>query len=267
MINLRSFHIILLLILWFSVNSFANDNLAQNPCYSLFETPKTISISKNIFKFVRQIIGSNFKDIKQSNLSLQVIKQIYSYHPITAEHSIRVANMALSLAQALGLSVEEQNKIFVAGLLHDLGKIYIPVSVLNYPGTLTDEMKTQMHQHPKLGFENLREVLNDYQDILDGILFHHENLNGLGYPFGLNDSQLSLYPRILHIVDVFDALLNPRSYKTSLNLENVLNIMDLMVANYEIDSEIYMIFKISIWNFSQSRTTNHQTNPSPSTKQ
>ena len=128
-------------------------------------------------------------------------------------------------------------------------------------------MKTQMHQHTKLGFENLKEVLKDYPDILEGILFHHENLNGLGYPLGLNDSQLNLYPRLLHIVDVFDALLNPRSYKTSFNLEDVLFIMDIMVANNEIDFDIYTIFKISIWDFTQSRTTNHQTNPSPSTRQ
>jgi putative two-component system response regulator len=145
-----------------------------------------------------------------------IIGAVDAKDPTTAGHSRRVADLSKELGEALGLSEKELDDIHLGGLLHDVGKIGIPDYILNKPGKLDSHEMAIMQNHPGIGEELMSRIkLPDI--IMKAIVEHHERLDGLGYPKGLKDSQLSLAGRILKIADVYDALSSKRQYKDQMS--------------------------------------------------
>lgn len=139
-------------------------------------------------------------------------------------HSGRVASLALLLAKEIGLDTYMLRTIATASLLHDLGKARIDENVLKKKGHLTNEEFAQIKLHPELGVE-LQPVKESPWNIEPIILYHHEKMNGTGYPMGLRGEEIPLGGRIVSIADVFDALTSDRAYRKANDPKEALEIM------------------------------------------
>jgi len=141
--------------------------------------------------------------------------------PYTAGHQRKVAELARLVGERLGLSAEELQGLYIGALLHDIGKIAVPESVLTKPGRLTQEEWSLIQVHPREGHEILRETSLPWP-VAEMALHHHERLDGSGYPEGLSGDQLSLEVRILGVCDVVEAMSSHRPYRPARSREEVL---------------------------------------------
>lgn len=130
----------------------------------------------------------------------------------TSGHSERVAELARQIGQTMGLAPKELETIYRGGLLHDIGKIGIPLAILDKPGKLTDEEYAEIKTHPQIGGKIL-EPIDVYEDILPIVVQHHERYDGKGYPEGLKGDEIDPRARILSVADVWDALVSDRPYR------------------------------------------------------
>ena len=133
----------------------------------------------------------------------------------TSGHSDRVAEMSKRIAKAMGFSELECEQVFMAGMLHDIGKIGVPDHVLGKPDKLSAEEFEMMKKHPTIGFKIL-EHLKSLEYVLEGVLYHHERLDGQGYPFKLQGEQIPLLGRIIAVADGYDAMTSDRVYRKGL---------------------------------------------------
>ncbi len=140
----------------------------------------------------------------------------------TAGHSERVAEIAVKVARIMGFSGDYLNRIHRAGLLHDIGKIGIPIKVLDKPGKLSDEEYEQIKTHPEIGGKIL-EPIEVYRDIIPMVVQHHERYDGKGYPQGLSGKEIDPAARILCVADVYDALISQRPYRDGWVKEKAIN--------------------------------------------
>lgn len=139
----------------------------------------------------------------------------------TCGHSERVALISRALAQRAGLSDHQVQRIYMAGLLHDVGKIGVPEAVLQKAGKLTDEEFELIKKHPEIGARILRDV-KQVQDIIPGVMHHHERYDGRGYPSKLAGEDIPLMGRIICLADCFDAMTSSRTYRKALPIETAL---------------------------------------------
>jgi len=144
--------------------------------------------------------------------------------PYTKGHSGRVASYSVILARELGLPDEEVDKIRVAAILHDVGKIGIEDRVLKKPGVLTNEEFEIMKRHTVMGYEIVRQV-KQLTEMLPGIRWHHEALNGRGYPDGVRGDELPLMVRIIAVADTFDAITTDRPYQVGSEFPKAVEIL------------------------------------------
>jgi response regulator RpfG family c-di-GMP phosphodiesterase/HAMP domain-containing protein len=144
--------------------------------------------------------------------------------PWTAGHSERVTEKALQIGRAMGLTSEELDDLHRGGLLHDIGKIGIPVSILDKPGKLNDEEFQLIRAHSGMGARIL-EPIAAYAHAIPIVLQHHEHFNGKGYPDALAGEKISLGARILAVADVYDALFSDRPYRSGMDRERVIEII------------------------------------------
>jgi HD superfamily phosphohydrolase YqeK/GAF domain-containing protein len=140
--------------------------------------------------------------------------------PYTCGHSDRVARIGVRLAKELGCESKMLHTIYMAGLLHDIGKIGIDDAVLRKPGKLTEAEFDHIKQHPELGYRILAD-LYQLADVLPAVLHHHEQWDGKGYPFKLAGEQIPLIARILAVADAFDAMSSDRPYRRGMPIERV----------------------------------------------
>ena len=142
----------------------------------------------------------------------------------TAGHSERVTDMALEIGAVLGLTPEKLDNLHRAALLHDIGKIGVPVAILDKPGKLDDEEYRIIKKHPQIGAKIL-EPIAAYKEIIPIVLQHHERHDGKGYPAGLSGDAIDIGARILAVADVFDALTSERPYREGWALERVIDLI------------------------------------------
>lgn len=133
----------------------------------------------------------------------------------TSGHSKRVAEYSRMIAERMGKNKEEQEEIYSAGLLHDVGKIRVPVGIINKPGRLTDEEFNIIKLHPVSGYHILRGISGD-TNIAIAAKYHHERYDGKGYPNGLEGENIPEVARILGVADSYDAMTSNRSYRNAL---------------------------------------------------
>jgi putative nucleotidyltransferase with HDIG domain len=131
----------------------------------------------------------------------------------TAQHTRRVALLAVQVGEALGLSASRLRALAIGGLVHDIGKLSVPDAILKKPGALDDEEYAVIKKHPDWGSRLLDELGGFPKEVRKLVRNHHERLDGTGYPRGLRTEQLLLDTRILTVCDVFDALISPRVYR------------------------------------------------------
>lgn len=133
----------------------------------------------------------------------------------THGHSERVTLYAMEIGHQLGLSAEAMESIRIAGMLHDLGKIGVPDAILNKSGSLTQEERSTIQQHPSVG-GNILQRAPQLDLVIPGVLFHHERWDGSGYPDGLEGESIPLIARVLAVADAFDAMTSDRPYRKAM---------------------------------------------------
>jgi len=138
----------------------------------------------------------------------------------TNGHSVRVAKYSREIARRLGKSEKEQEEIFMMGLLHDIGKIGIPNAILNKPGKLTDEEFAKIKEHSVMGYEILRHV-TELPALAAGARWHHERIDGRGYPDKLSGEAIPEEARIIALADSYDAMTSTRSYRSLMPQDKV----------------------------------------------
>jgi putative nucleotidyltransferase with HDIG domain len=195
------------------------------------ETDKILeSLEEDIEEKNRQLLvlieNLNLEHAKTKEAFLGIIaslaKALEARDPYTEGHSQRVTNYALIMADKLGWQDELKEKLNSAALLHDLGKIGIPDSILHKKGLLTDEEYDFIKKHEVISIKIL-EPLKEIKDILPWIMHHHEKWDGSGYPHGLGGNSIPLGAQIIALADTFDAITTGRDYKKALSVEDALN--------------------------------------------
>jgi putative nucleotidyltransferase with HDIG domain len=169
------------------------------------------SLSRNIYQLKKVMTGF----IQAIALTVE------SRDPYTAGHQHRVADLACAIATEMNLTPDQVECIQMAGIIHDLGKIYIPAEILNKPGRLNDLEFTFIKNHPEVAFEIIEKIEFPWP-IGEIILQHHERMDGSGYPSGLKGPDIKLESRILMVADVVEAMTSHRPYRTAFSLEKAL---------------------------------------------
>jgi len=146
-----------------------------------------------------------------------------------------VARYSTIIGTGLGLSAEDLDRLRIAALLHDVGKIGVDDRVLKKPGQLTDEEFGLMKQHTVKGANIMRPVAQ-LKDVLPGIELHHERMDGKGYPYGLPGDQIPLMARIIAVADTLDAITTNRPYQSAMDLDFALQrIRSLAISRFDPD--------------------------------
>jgi len=162
--------------------------------------------------------------------------------PRTGAHCQRMAYLAVMLGDAMGLERESLLALCQGGYLHDIGKVAIPDAILRKPGALTKSEWMTMRTHPTCGVEICRHV-KSLAKVLPIIRSHHERLDGSGYPDGLKGQEIPLLARVMQVVDIYDALTNPRAYREECLPEAALEILAEETARGWRDPEIVAVFR------------------------
>jgi HD-GYP domain-containing protein (c-di-GMP phosphodiesterase class II) len=158
----------------------------------------------------------------------------------TAGHSQRVSDYACDVARTMGFKPAELDNLRIGALLHDIGKIGVPDSVLQKPGRLTPEEHQLIQMHPGIGREIL-EGVHGFAPYLSTVELHHENWDGTGYPHGLGGYDVPLPARIVHIVDAYDAMTSNRPYRPGMTTEQAVRILE-QNSGTQFDPEIVPVF-------------------------
>lgn len=186
------------------------------------ETFLTLLLSYLIISFISMGLRKNVQRVNNDQLDLvtSLANALDSRDHYTMNHSNEVARYSLKIAQNMGLSIEICKNVQMGGLLHDIGKIGIPESILNKPGNLTDDEFSRIQTHPIIGFQMMDHITSFHDNgVLDIILYHHERYDGKGYPKGLKGEQIPLGARIIAVADAYDAMRSNRVYRNQLDID------------------------------------------------
>ncbi|WP_235867585.1 HD-GYP domain-containing protein [Ureibacillus chungkukjangi] len=169
-------------------------------------------------KYVQKVEEDNLE------LTIALANALDSRDHYTLHHSENVAKYSVQIARKLNLPNLSCEIIRKGALLHDIGKIGIPENILTKQDKLTDEEYEIIKNHPILGHNMIKHIVNFHKNgVLDIVLYHHERYDGNGYPMGLKGKQIPLFARIVAIADSFDAMTTKRVYRDELDLEYAIN--------------------------------------------
>ena len=157
--------------------------------------------------------------------------------PFTAEHSLGVSRLSRFLAEKMGVSPADCDKIEIAGLLHDLGKLRVPDEILDKPAKLDQVERFSINAHTFETFQILRNI-SGFEDIARWAAYHHEEPDGSGYPFHLKAEDMPLEARIIRVADIFQAMAQDRPYRKALSQGDVIEFLSQLAKQGRVDAEI-----------------------------
>ena len=189
----------------------------------------------NILKRTVQYSSREFSTQELVDFSKLICRLIDFRSEFTATHSSGVAAVAVELARVTGFSKNERRMVELSGYLHDLGKLAIPLEILEKKGRLTEEERFIMRSHAYHTYQTL-EPFEVLRLVSHWGSLHQERLNGTGYPFGLSADDLPLGARILAVADVFTALTEDRPYRKGMNTADAMAVLQTMSDNGELDA-------------------------------
>ena len=202
-----------------------------------------------------------FHDLQQFVVSVlqTLVTAIEAKDPYTCGHSERVALFARALAQAAGYDRSGCDRIYLAGLLHDIGKIGISDATLRKAGPLTPEEFAEVKRHPDLGWCILQD-LGQLRHVLPAVVHHHERIDGQGYPDGLTGDTIPLDGRVLAVADAFDAMTSDRPYRDGMPIETACQIL-LDGAGTQWDADLVKVFRHILPEILRLKQSYHQEVP------
>lgn len=189
--------------------------MTQNDLQHIQSLTKRASLNLENKVLYESLYGNLIETFKSLVASIQV-RDHY-----TEEHSYRVMNLSLEVAEAMGCDEADRESLRIAAMLHDVGKIAIPDSVLLKPDRLTDEEYNIIKNHPTIG-ESILQSIVIFENERNIILHHHERWDGRGYPDGLAGENIPFLARILCVVDSYDAMTNTRPYRQAMRVEDAI---------------------------------------------
>lgn len=168
----------------------------------------------------------NLSDSRTWEVATSLAGAIDAKDPYTKGHSTSVSRFSEALARAINLPEKEIARITLGALLHDVGKIGIPETVLKKEGPLSDDEWKIMKQHPIIGAEKVLQPNPNLRDLVPIVKYHHERIDGKGYPEGLTNGNIPLAAKIVAIADTYHALISDRPYRKGMNIEKALSILE-----------------------------------------
>ena len=193
----------------------------------------------------RQLVEDISESVARNPGAIISLARLKTADDYTYMHSVAVCAMMVALSRQLGLDEAQTRAAGTAGLLHDLGKVAMPIEVLNKPGKLTEAEFDIMKTHPTEGYKMLMASTGVDEVSLDVVLHHHEKMDGSGYPEGFKGDQISLYAKMGAVCDVYDAITSNRPYKAGWDPAESLRRMAEW-ANGHFDPRIFQAFVKSI---------------------
>lgn len=192
---------------------------------------RVLSAKKELTDILDDIVNQLLSS-KNLTINLSDIRYTDDY---TFAHSVNVAVLSIMTAISLGLNKAELKKIGLGSFLHDLGKVLVPLAILNKPNRLLENERAEIEKHPLYGLDLIKE--RNFLNGLSGSIIHkhHERINGSGYPQGLKGKDIELYPKICAVSDVYDALVSDRPYRPGFMPYRAMEIMDLECEGYDLE--------------------------------
>lgn len=213
----------------------------EDPTFSSYDTQTLEAAAGYVSTFLS---GSGLYE-DQQQLFLGTIRalsaSIDAKDKYTQGHSERVSMLSEMIARAAGLSIAQAERLRIAGLVHDVGKIGVPEAVLTKQGKLTDPEFELIKAHPTIGHTILKDIPL-LGDVLPAVLHHHERWDGRGYPYGLSAEEIPLYARIVSVADSFDAMSSTRSYRGAMDRARVLRELE-RVRGSQLDAALVDAFQ------------------------
>lgn len=212
-------------------------------CFVQILTKKHASLGVNIEEelikqFHNETIISNEHML---DVVLSLVNTIDAKDTYTKGHSSAVSRYSEALARALNLPGDEVERIKLGALLHDIGKIGVPEQVLRKPTQLTDEEWAIMKQHPEIGADKVLKPNKSLHDLLPIVKYHHEHVDGTGYPYGLKGDEIPMSAKIVAVADAYHALISDRPYRKGLTVAKACEILK-MGAGKQWDRELIRQF-------------------------
>lgn len=234
-----------------NIVSRINDNLSLEKVGNIslsvsFGTATKTDIKQDINKILKESEDAMYRSklmeapSVRSNTINAMMTTLYEKDLLSEEHSNRVSEYAYKLANALELSSQKVNDIKTAGLLHDIGKITISNEILNKKDKLTEEEYNEIKKHSDTGFRILYSI-GEMSDIAEFILYHHERIDGKGYPKGLKGNEIPIESKILTICDSYDAMTSYRHYRDVLTKKQAIDELR-KCSNTQFDKELTEVF-------------------------
>ncbi len=191
---------------------------------------RLFDIKGELLEVLDDIVGQ----LLNSNNLVMNLADIRHTDNYTFSHSVNVAVLSIMTSISMGLRRSELKDIGLGAFLHDLGKVLVPLPILNKPGRLSEDEMAEMMKHPVYGMElvKTRHIFNGPS--LSIIHNHHERINGSGYPRGLPEDEVELYPKICAVADVYDALVSDRPYRPGFKPHRALEIMEEEAEKYDL---------------------------------
>ena len=188
---------------------------------------KKVSGVKDIFKDVlkgddidiekvSRISDDIFENVDNIYTAIESISELKDFDDYTYIHSVNVSLYSMLLGQWLKLDDEVIKDLVISAVLHDIGKAKIDDDILNKPGVLTHEEFDEMKKHPQYGYDLCKDISGLSDRVKEGILSHHEKMDGSGYPNALKDEDINLFSRIIAVCDIYDAITSERVYKNKI---------------------------------------------------
>lgn len=206
--------------------------------------------------FLRETLEQVIDEIINTEDLIVNLVDLKIYDDYTYFHSVNVAILSLIVGQALKLPSTLLTELGIAAMLHDIGKKFVPIELLQKPGALSDEEFAIVREHPTLGANFIRKYYPTISELsCSGIMQHHERFDGTGYPNGLYKDDISIFGRILAVCDVYDALVSKRPYHQPYLPSNALEFLH-GGSGTMFDSNVVMAFsrKIATYPIGQTVT-------------
>lgn len=197
---------------------------------------ETLDLVSSTFKKVRkfkEVPISECKELAENYIALMIdiegvldsLYRIKMHHEYTFKHSLHVAILTGLLGKWTGFTGTRLKDLILSGLLHDIGKIFIPEKILDKPGPLTAEEMDIVRQHPLQGYYLLNDCAEISQEVKLGVLQHHEREDGSGYPLGLKGKDVNLCAKFVAVADIYDAMTTERVYRKEIPPLTAIHIM------------------------------------------
>jgi putative nucleotidyltransferase with HDIG domain len=217
------------------------------------ETLHATKLAFEKLRMFKEVPILEFRELVEERIRLMVdiveivdfLHDIKVHNEYTFKHSLNVAIIAGIIGKWLGYKGEQLKELILAGLLHDIGKVFVPQEILNKPGRLTAAEMRIIEAHSLQGYNLLIRTAAISDDVKAGVAQHHERLDGSGYPLNLSGTEITTYAKIIAIADIYDALTNERVYRRKLTPFSALEII-LEELYDKLDPTIALIFIINI---------------------